>query len=88
MEKSAIHRIRLSDSRAAPPSGPTRVKFRHALTCITPASLCRDLQQVDEDETLLRFVVALRRQSPKGLHIGPAAKKRVSQSKPERAPPS
>jgi len=25
---------------------------------------------VDEDETLLRFVVALRRQSPKGLHLG------------------
>jgi hypothetical protein len=41
---------------------------------------------VDEDETLLRFVVALRRASAKGLHIGPGARRRASLSQPERAP--
>jgi hypothetical protein len=43
---------------------------------------------VDEDETLLRFVVALRRQSPMGLRLGPSARRRASLSKPERAPSS
>ncbi|KAI8467341.1 MAG: hypothetical protein J3K34DRAFT_471773 [Monoraphidium minutum] len=48
------------------------------LVATVSAHFCR--QQVDEDETLLRFVVALRRQSPMGLHLGPGARdKRLPQ---------
>ncbi|GBF94059.1 hypothetical protein Rsub_07327 [Raphidocelis subcapitata] len=46
-------------------------------------------QVVDEDETLLRFVVALRRAAPKGLRLGAGGGRQPHvHSKPERAPVS